>query len=124
MNLPQNLKFDEYLWVKAEGDIAEIGVTEYALEQIKEIVFIDLPKKGSVNKGDTFLSLESVKWSGHLSSPVSGEVVEVNDVLFDDPEKLNKSPYESWVCKIKLADAAQLEELMTAQEAAKWVASL
>lgn len=124
MTLPKNLKYSEYLWVKAEGDIATIGVTDYALAQTKDIVFIDLPREGNIKKGTTLLSLESAKWSGHIASPVSGEVADVNDSLFDEPEKLNKSPYESWVCKIKLADPKELEALMTAEAAAKWVASL
>jgi glycine cleavage system H protein len=121
MTLPKNLRFSEYLWVKADGDIATIGVTDYALAQTKEIVFIDLPREGNIKKGTTLFSLESAKWSGHIASPVSGNVADVNDSLFDEPEKLNKSPYESWVCKIKLADVAELAQLMDAEAAAKWV---
>jgi glycine cleavage system H protein len=119
MDLPKNLKYSEHLWVKEETGTATVGVTDYALAQVKEVVFIDLPKKGDIKKGQTLFSLESVKWSGHIESPVSGTVSEVNDSLFDEPEKLNNAPYESWVCKIKLSKPEELKELMDATEAAK-----
>lgn len=122
MTLPKNLRFKEYVWVKVEGDIATLGVTDYGLEAAKEIVFIDLPEMGKkLKKDDEFVSLESVKWSGHIGSPVSGEVVEVNEEIFDDPAQLNKDPYGSWVCKIKMSDADEVKELLDAEAAEKWV---
>ena len=121
MNLPKNLKYSEYVWVKAEAGVATLGVTDYGLSMAKEIVFIDLPKKGqSIKKGGTFASLESVKWSGHISSPVSGTVSEVNEPLFDAPEKLNKDPYASWICRIKLSDPSELSSLMDSNAAEAW----
>lgn len=122
MELPKNLRYSEYVWVKAEGGNATLGITGYGLKQTKEIVFIDLPKKGQkLKKGDTFVSLESVKWSGHVASPVSGEVTDVNDSLFDAPEKLNKDPYGVWVCKIKLQNPEELKGLMDSKAVSKWV---
>jgi len=122
MLLPKDLKYSEYVWAKASRDTVTLGITDYALKQTKEIVFIDLPKKGkTIKKGDTFVSLESVKWSGHVQSPVSGFVSEVNDSLFDAPEKLNKDPYVSWVCKIKLSNPSELTAMMDSAKASKWV---
>jgi glycine cleavage system H protein len=122
MNLPKNLKYTEYLWVKKEGNTATVGVTDYGLKQAKEIMFIDLPKKDkAVKKGEELFSLESAKWSGHLESPVTGKVTEVNESLFDEPEKLNKDPYSNWVCKIGLDKAEELDSLMDASGAEKWV---
>jgi len=121
MDLPKNLRYSEYVWVKLDGDVATLGITDYGLEMVKEIVFVDLPKKAPIEKGQNFVSLESVKWSGHIASPVGGEIIEVNESLFDEPEKLNKSPYESWVCKIKLSNPSDADELMDAAAAEKWV---
>jgi len=122
VELPKNLRYSEYVWAKADGDKATLGVTDYGLKQIKEVVFIDLPKKGQrLKAGDTFLSLESVKWSGHVASPVSGEVVDVNDSLFDAPDKLNKDPYGAWVCKVCLSKPDELKQLMDSKKASEWV---
>lgn len=115
MKLPKDLKYDERTWVKADGDIATVGITDYALESVKEVAFIDLPEKGKkLKKGDDLVALESIKWSGHVASPVSGEVVEVNEALFDDPSKLNKDPYGSWACKMKMSDPDEVGGLMDA----------
>jgi glycine cleavage system H protein len=122
MELPKNLKYTEYVWVKVDGKTATLGVTDYGLQQTKEIVFIDLPKKGQVLKrGSSFTVLESVKWSGHITSPISGEVVEVNDILFDEPSRLNKDPYGSWVCKVRMSDLGEVRGLMDQKAAVKWV---
>lgn len=119
--ISEDRAYDEYVWVKAKDGIAEVGITDYGLSVTKEIVFVDLPEAGGeIKKGDTFVTLESVKWSGHLSSPVSGEIIEVNDKLFDEPEILNKDPYENWICRIKLKDGSELDDLMTASEAESW----
>ncbi|MBN2518118.1 MAG: glycine cleavage system protein H [Candidatus Altiarchaeota archaeon] len=122
MGLPKNLRYTEHVWVKVEGNTAVLGVTDYGLQQIKEIVFIDLPKKGQMlRKGESFTVLESVKWSGHINSPISGEVVEVNEGLFDEPERLNKDPHGSWICKVKISDPDELKCLMDSEAAEKWV---
>ncbi len=120
MNLPKDLKYSEHVWVRKEDGQATLGVTDYALAAAKEIVFIDLPEKGQhLEKGEDFVSLESVKWSGHIESPVSGKVVDVNEPLFDEPSKLNKGPYSSWICKVELDDEGELDELMSAEEASE-----
>lgn len=125
MSVPKNLSYSEYVWVKAEGSIATLGVADYGLKIAKEIVFIDLPRKGQkLKKGDTFVSLESVKWSGHIASPVSGEVFEINEPLFDDPGKLNKDPYGAWICKVKLSDPSELSKLMDSKKAEEWAKNL
>jgi glycine cleavage system H protein len=122
MSLPNNLLYGEQVWVKKEGDDATVGVADYALATVKEIVFIELPKKGrQLTKGGEFISLESVKWSGHIKSPLSGKVTEVNEGLFDEPERLNKDPYGSWICKIELSYPDELDELMDASKAQRWV---
>jgi glycine cleavage system H protein len=121
MSLPKNLKYREYVWAEVEGDKATLGVTEYPLKAAKEIVFIDLPKDvKEIKKGETFVSLESVKWSGHIASPLSGRVIEVNDSLFEEPEKLNADPYANWICKIELSDESELDALMDADAAEEW----
>jgi len=118
--LPDDLLYTkDNSWVKIEGDIAVVGVTELATKQVKEFVFIQLPKKGEqILKGKTYVSLESVKWSGHLQSPISGEITEVNEALFDEPSKINKDSYGSWIMKVKLSNKDELNDLLKAQQIA------
>ncbi|MFP4423944.1 MAG: glycine cleavage system protein H [Candidatus Woesearchaeota archaeon] len=119
MNLPDNLKYNkDNSWVKVEGDIATVGVIEPAAKKV-EFVFIQLPEKKEIKKGDTYVSLEGVKWSGHLSSPVTGEVIEVNEPLFDEPSKINEDPYGEWIMKVKLDDPKEAENLMDSEQAKK-----
>jgi glycine cleavage system H protein len=120
--LPKNLKYNKQVWVELSGDVATLGLTDYGLKAAKELVFIDLPKKGQkLKKGETFVSIESIKWSGHIDSPLSGEVTDVNEALFDDPAKMNKEPYKSWICKATISDNRELDDLLSAEEAAKFV---
>lgn len=121
-DLPKNLKYNkDYSWVKIEKDIASVGAIEPAAKKVKEFVFINLPEKGKkINKGETYVSLEAVKWSGHLSSPVSGEIVDVNEGLFDEPSKINKDPYGSWIMKVKLSKPDEEKELMGSKECEEW----
>jgi glycine cleavage system H protein len=121
MSLPRDLRYREYVWVKVEGEVATLGVTEYPIEAAKEIVFVDLPKMGQrIEKDGTFVSLESVKWSGHIASPISGEVMAVNDSLFDEPEKLNQDPYANWICRVRISDRSELDGLVDADAAEEW----
>ena len=106
-----------YSWIKINGDIAEVGITKVFATSVKEFVFIELPKKGDIKKGDTYASLESVKWSGHLESPLTGEIIEVNEALFDNPEKLNSEPYTEWIMKVKLSNPDEKKELLDADSA-------
>ena len=118
MELRDNLKYtrsDE--WVRHDGETATIGITEYAQGELGEIVFIELPEVGeSIAPGAAFGVVESVKAVAELVSPVGGEVLEVNTPLIDNPATVNDSPFdEGWMIKIKVADAASLDELMDAQ---------
>jgi len=119
MEFPNNLKYNQdYSWVKVEKDVAIIGIVEPAAKKVKEFVFINLPEKGKmIKQGETYVSLEAVKWSGHLSSPVSGKIIEVNEPLFDKPSKINNDPYGSWIMKIKLSNMKEIDKLMDSKEA-------
>lgn len=123
--LPDGLYYsNDNSWVKASGGVATIGVTAPAAAMAKEFVFIDLPKVSQKLKKDetTYVSLEAVKWSGHLTSPVSGNVIEVNDALYDSPSAINKDPYgKGWVAKVEMSDPKEINELMDSKAAADWV---
>lgn len=108
-------------WVKREGDIVVVGITDYAQKKLRDIVGVDLPEPGtSVKAGDTVASIESVKAAADVYAPVSGEVVEVNERLYDEPELLNKDPYgEGWMFKVRLSDEKELEKLLTPEQYAE-----
>ena len=112
-------KTDE--WVKREGDIVVVGITDYAQKKLRDIVGVDLPEPGtSVKAGDTVASIESVKAAADVYAPVSGEIVEVNERLYDEPELLNKDPYgDGWMFKIRLSDEKELEKLLTPEQYAE-----
>jgi glycine cleavage system H protein len=118
IDYPEELRYDEqYSWVRKEGDTYTVGITKASAEESEEFVFIQLPDVGKqLVKGDTYVSLESVKSSGHITSPLSGEVVEVNEALFDDPALINQDPYGSWIIRIKASDPSEYESLLTAQK--------
>ena len=114
---PENLRYSkEDEWVKLDGDVATIGITDYAQDSLSDIVYLELPEVGaSFAAGDIFGVVESVKAASDLFSPVSGEVVEVNDGLVDTPEAVNEDPYEAaWMIKVKLADPSEVDGLMDA----------
>jgi glycine cleavage system H protein len=118
MNTPNNLKYaktDE--WVKLDGSIATIGVSDYAQDQLSDIVFIEFNKEteDQVTKGDALATIESVKAAGDVNSPVSGRVLEVNEGLSDIPETINDDPYEKgWLYKIEVSNPSEVDELMDA----------
>jgi glycine cleavage system H protein len=117
MAYPDDLRYSkEHEWVRAEGSRATIGITSFAADELGDIVFVELPDGGtSLNQFQTFGVVESVKAVSDLFSPVSGEVVEVNEALRDAPELLNSDPFgEGWILKVELADAAELDVLMDA----------
>ncbi len=120
LNYPADLKYsksDE--WVRVDGDSATIGITDYAQDQLGDVVYIELPWDGSEKVADEqkFGDIESVKATSELISPISGEVVKVNDALKDHPELVNDSPYEEgWMITIKLSNPAQIDSLMTAEQ--------
>ena len=96
MEFPSDLKYhQEHTWVKIEGDIATVGITDYAQDQLGEVLFVDLPEvEETTVQGETFGSVESAKVASDLYAPISGEIIEVNEELDDDPELVNKYPYE------------------------------
>ena len=106
----------EHEWVRAEGDVATVGISEYAQEQLGDVVFVELPEVGrQVSRGAPMATVESVKAASDVYAPVSGEVVETNDALGDDPAKVNSGAEgDGWFCRIRLKDAAELEQLMDA----------
>ncbi|MBI4893099.1 MAG: glycine cleavage system protein GcvH [Acidobacteria bacterium] len=117
MTYPENLRYTkEHEWVAVDGDTGTVGITFHAQKELGDIVYVDLPKAGSaVEAGKTFGSVESVKAVSDIYSPVTGEVVEVNSLLADSPEKLNEDPHgDAWLVKIKLSNPGELGGLMNA----------
>jgi glycine cleavage system H protein len=115
--VPTELRYTkEHEWVRLEGDLATIGVTQYAADQLGDVVFVDLPEAGrSVEQFGTFGVVESVKAVSDLFAPLSGEVVEANAALVSQPELVNREPYgEGWMLKLRVADPAQVDELLDA----------
>lgn len=123
MNVPENLKYTEHdEWVRVEDDIATIGITDYAQDELGEIVFVELPEVGdTLEAGDGIGVVESVKAVSDVYTPVSGEITAVNEPLPDDPSQVNSSPFEDgWLVKIKISDAAPLDGLMDAEAYTKY----
>ena len=105
---------DDHEWVTAKGDTLKVGITDYAQDQMGDIVFVEVPEVGdTLSKGDEFGTIESVKAVSELYLPISGEVVAVNEDLEDDPELVNKDPYKNWLVEIKPSDPSELEGLLT-----------
>ena len=106
---------DSHEWVKVDGDVAIIGVTDYAQAEMGDITYVDLPEvDDEVSQGEDFGALESVKASSELYSPVSGTVVAVNEALEDAPELVNEDAFANWIIKVQMSDKAELESLMDA----------
>lgn len=118
MEFPSNVKYTkEHEWIRVEGDIAYVGITDYAQEQLGDIVFVDIPTEGeTLEKEEVFGTIEVVKTISDLFLPVSGEVLEQNESLADNPELVNKDPYgEGWLIKIKPNDANDVNDLLDAE---------
>ncbi len=119
LEYPEDLKYlDSHEYVRLEGEIATIGISAFAIDQLGDIVFLELPDVGdAVEKGETFGNVESVKAVEDLKSPVSGTVVERNEVMVETPEQLTEDPYgEGWLLKVRVNDSEQLEDVMSASE--------
>jgi len=112
----EGLRYSEdHEWVKVEGNIAVIGISDFAQKELGDITYADLPEvDDEVEAGDEFGALESVKASSELLCPVSGKVVEVNPELEDAPEKINEDAYEAWIIKVEMSDPAQVDALLDA----------
>ena len=107
MPYPADLKYTkDHEWIRIAGDVAEVGITDYAQEQLGDVVYVELPEVGrSVNAGESFGSIESVKAVSELFAPAAGEIVEVNPALKDHPEYVNSRPHETWMVRLRLSDA-------------------
>ena len=119
MNIPQELKYTkDHEWVKIDGDTAIIGVTDFAQGELGDIVYVEVETLDeTLEKEEVFGTVEAVKTVSDLYMPVSGEIIEFNDSLEDEPEKVNEDPYgEGWMIKIKLSDTSELDDLLSADE--------
>ncbi|MBO1047179.1 MAG: glycine cleavage system protein GcvH [Dolichospermum sp. DEX182a] len=116
---PQDLRYlDSHEYVRLDGDIATIGISEFAVDQLGDIVFLELPEINDViTLNDQFGTIESVKAVEHLNSPISGTVIERNQAVIDSPEDIAEDPYgEGWLIKVRINNAAEIEDAMTADE--------
>ena len=115
LNLPADLSYsDDHEWVQKTGETVKIGISDYAQDQLGDIVFVEMPEVGDTfAKGDEFGTLESVKAVSEMFVPLSGEVVAVNDALEDAPELINEDPYVGWIIEIKPTDASEYDELLS-----------
>jgi glycine cleavage system H protein len=117
MNVPQNLRYNtSHEWVLLEGDVATIGISDHAQEELTDVVFVELPPVGkTVDAGDPTAVVESVKAASDIYAPIAGDVVEVNDAVEADPSLVNTDPYgKGWIFKLKVKNAAQLDALLDA----------
>ena len=117
MNTPSNLRYTkEHEWIRVEGDVAYVGITDYAQSELGEIVFVDINTEGeTLAQNEVFGSVEAVKTVSDLNMPVAGEVLEINEVINDQPELVNNDPYgEGWMIKISVANPAEFETLLDA----------
>jgi glycine cleavage system H protein len=123
MTLEHLLYTESHEWLNVKGDIAVMGITDYAQHELGDIVYVELPGVGNeLTKGEALGSIEAVKAVEDIISPISGEVIEVNEALEDAPETINKSAFEEgWIVKIKLSDPTELDTLLKANEYAKLI---
>ena len=124
MNLPNNLKYTkDHEWIRVEGEVAFVGITDFAQSELGEIVFVENEKEGeTISANEVFGSIEAVKTVSDLCMPVTGEILEVNATLEDAPELVNNDPYgEGWMIKIAVKDAAELNDLMDAEAYAAFI---
>lgn len=119
MNFPTDVKYTkDHEWIRVDGDVAYVGITDYAQSELGEIVYVDITTEGeTVNKEDVFGTIEAVKTVSDLFMPVTGEVLEVNPELEDAPQLVNEDAYgKGWIIKVNVSDAAELDELLSAAE--------
>src|SRR5215212_7181808 len=118
-NIPENLRYSkDHEWVSVDGDTATIGITDYAQHQLGDVVYVELPKAGETfTEHEAFGSVESVKAVSEIFTPISGDVLEVNDGLNDTPEVVNADPYEGgWMVRLKMSNAGEVDALLSAAE--------
>ncbi|MBV9210226.1 MAG: glycine cleavage system protein GcvH [Acidobacteria bacterium] len=118
-NVPEDLQYSkDHEWIRVEGDVGTIGITDYAQNSLGDVVYVELPKTGeSFAAHESFGSVESVKAVSEVFTPVSGEVIEVNESLHDEPEKVNTDPYgEAWMIRVRLSNPGEVDSMLTAAE--------
>lgn len=118
MNIPEELKYTEdHEWIKVDGDVATVGITDFAQGELGDIVYVEIETEGeTIASAEVFGTVEAVKTVSDLFMPLSGEIIEVNEELEDSPETVNDSPYEGgWMIKIKMNDPSEVDALMTAE---------
>ena len=119
MNVPANLKYTkEHEWIRIEGDVAYVGITDYAQSELGEIVFVEVETVGeTLKEGEVFGTVEAAKTVSDLYLPIDGEILEFNESLMDAPELVNDDPYnEGWMVKVSVSDAAQIDSLLSATD--------
>ena len=119
MNIPENLKYTkDHEWIKVDGDEAYVGITDYAQNELGDIVFVEIETEGeNLDKEEVFGTVEAVKTVSDIFMPISGEVMEVNPKLEDSPEIINNDPYgEGWLIKVKISDQSELDDLLEASK--------
>ncbi len=124
MSYPDDLRYtNDHEWARLEGDVVTVGITSYATDQLGDVVFVELPEVGrKLEATKTFGVVEAVKTVSDLYAPVSGEVVEVNGALADNPAVVNQSPYgEGWMIKLRVADRSALQKLMSSEDYARMI---
>ena len=119
MNVPKNLKYtNDHEWIKVDGEIATIGITDFAQGELGDIVYVEVDTlEETLDKEEVFGTVEAVKTVSDLFIPISGEILEFNESLETNPEKVNDNPYEDgWMIKIKISDASELEDLLSPED--------
>jgi glycine cleavage system H protein len=125
MNIPKNLKYTkEHEWIRIEGDVAFIGITDYAQKELGDVVFVEIETEGeNLDKGEVFGTIEAVKTVSDLYMPIGGEILEINNKLEDNPEIVNDSPYDQgWLIKTTMSDKSQVDDLLSAEDYEKILA--
>ena len=118
MNYPNNLKYtSDHVWVKVDGDNVLVGITDFAQDQLGDVLYVDLPAEGDTfAKGEVFSEVESSKTASELQLPFAGEVLKVNEDLDDSPELLNEDSYTNWIAEFKAEDLSEIDALMSAAD--------
>ncbi len=127
MKFDASCKYDqEHEWIRVEGDEGVVGISDYAQDQLSDIVYVELPEVGDTfERGDIFATVESVKAASDVYVPVSGEVLEINELLEDEPELVNQDPFgKAWFVRISIADPSELDDLMDVEAYEAFVAGL
>jgi glycine cleavage system H protein len=127
MKFDPNCKYDqEHEWVRVEGDEALVGISDYAQDQLSDVVYVELPEVGDTfDRGDVFAVVESVKTASDVYMPLTGDILEINEALEDSPELVNEDPYgQAWFVRVALADPSELNELMDVDEYKEYVEGL